>query len=271
MNELDVFFDQLWQQYSGISPQAVAIHRLFESEGEVLVNDHIAFRTFANSKISIDHLENEIFAMGYKHLDSYHFENKKLDARCYLHGKSPTKIFISELLWGNLSEKAQVILKNIISQADSTSHSCSKSLLSSGRLWALPTYADYLSLLNESEYAAWLSVWGLRANHFTLSVNHFKKYPELSQVVELLQKQGYKLNRSGGVIKGTKNDLLIQAATMADRLEIEFKDAGKQEISTCYYEFAQRFKQQDGRLYQGFVASSADKIFESTNSGVPHD
>lgn len=271
MNEQDVFFDQLWQQYSGISPQAVSIHRLFESEGEVLVNDHIAFRTFANSTISIDHLESEIFAMGYQHLDSYYFENKKLDARCYLHDKSPTKIFISELRWESLSVKAQALIENIILQADSTSNAYSGSLLNSGRLWALPSYADYLSLLEQSEYAAWLSVWGLRANHFTLSVNHFKKYPQLSQVVELLQKQGYKLNTSGGVLKGTKNDLLIQAATIADKIEVEFKDAGKQEISSCYYEFAQRFKQQDGQLYKGFVPSSADKIFESTDSGVVHD
>jgi len=270
MNERDVFFDRLWQQYSSISPQAVAIHRLFESEGEVLVNDHIAFRTLANSNISIDHLEKEIFAMGYQHLDSYHFENKKLDARCYLHAKSPTKIFISELLWENLSGKAQAILQNIILQVGSSANAYSGSLLSSGRLWKLPSYADYLSLLEQSEYAAWFSVWGLRANHFTLSVNHFKKYPQLSQVVALLQKQGYPLNKSGGVIKGTKDDLLIQAATMADQLEVEFKDAGKQAISTCYYEFAQRFKQKDGQLYQGFVPGSADKIFESTNSGVTH-
>lgn len=270
MNQLDVFFDQLWQQYCAISPQAVDIHRLFEGEGEVLVNDHIAFRTFANSKISIEHLESEIFAMGYQYLDSYHFEGKKLDARCYLHDKSPTKIFISELLWQNLSEKAQGILSNIVLQADSASNLYSGSLLSSGRLWELPSYADYLSLLDESEYAAWLSVWGLRANHFTLSVNHFKKYRQLPQVVELLQKQGYKLNASGGVIKGTKDDLLIQAATMADKLDVEFKDAGKQQISTCYYEFAQRFKQKNGQLYQGFVPGSADKIFESTNSGVAH-
>ena len=271
MNERDVFFERLWQQYSSISPQAAAIHRLFESEGEVLVNDHIAFRTFANSTISIDHLESEIFAMGYQYLDSYHFEDKKLDARCYLHDKSPTKIFISELLWENLSGKAQSILKNIIVQADSASHCCLGTLLSSGRLWALPSYADYLSLLEQSEYAAWLSVWGLRANHFTLSVNHFKKYPQLPQVVDLLQKQGYQLNTSGGVIKGTKEDLLIQAATMADKIEVEFEDAGKQEISSCYYEFAQRFKQKDGQLYQGFVPGSADKIFESTNSGVTYD
>lgn len=267
MTSLDLFFNRLWQQYSAISPQALAIHRLFESEGEVLVNDHIAFRTFANSGISIKHLEKEIFALGYQHLDSYHFEEKKLDARCYVHPESPTKIFISELLWQNLSETSQSILENIIKQANSAAAAHSNSRLSRGRLWDLPSYADYLALLNESEYAAWLSVWGIRANHFTLFVNHFRKYQQLSQVVALLQKQGYRLNAAGGVIKGKKEDLLIQAATMADKQLVDFKDAGKQEVSTCYYEFAQRFKQKDGRLFQGFVPDSADKIFESTNSG----
>ena len=267
MITLDLFFNKLWQQYSAISPQALAIHRLFAGEGEVLVNDHIAFRTFADSEISISHLEKEIFALGYRHLDSYHFEKKKLDARCYVHPQSPTKIFISELLWKNLSETSLSIIENIIKQASLAPGAHSDSRLSCGRLWDLPSYAEYLTLLKESEYAAWLSVWGLRANHFTLFVNHFRKYRQLSQVVALLQKQGYKLNTAGGVIKGEKEDLLIQAATMADKQLVDFKDAGRQEISTCYYEFAQRFKQKDGRLFQGFVPDSADKIFESTNIG----
>lgn len=273
MPALEQFFDKLWQQYSAISPQALAIHQLFESKGETLVNDHIAFRTFADSHISIDIVEDEILALGYRHLDSYQFEVKKLDARCYIHDKSPTKLFISELRWHELSDNAQAIIKDIIEQGHHTLKSplIDQSsvgitpLLSAGRLWQLPSYADYQTLAAESEYAAWLSVWGLRANHFTIFVNHLKHYPELSQVVELLQQQGYKLNNAGGVIKGSPIDLLIQAATMADTRMINFKDAGEQLVSSCYYEFAQRFKQENGQLYQGFVPNSADKIFESTN------
>jgi hypothetical protein len=275
MQALDVFFGKLWLQYRAICPQALSIHRLFESEGEVLVNDHVAFRTFGNSHISIDNLEAEILAMGYHHLDAYVFDDKKLDARCYIHGKSPTKIFISELRWQELSAKAQTIIQDLLEQAKihlkTDPIDALIPLLRAGRLWALPRYADYLTLLNESEYAAWLSVWGLRANHFTISVNHLKNYSKLSQVVELLQQQDYQLNTAGGVIKGSEADLLIQAATMADKLNVEFKDAGQQAISTCYYEFAQRFNQPDGLLYQGFVPSSADKIFESTDIGKPCD
>ena len=266
MTTLDQFFNRLWLQYTAITPQALAIQHLFTSEGEVLVNDHIAFRTFADCEISINFLEKEIFALGYEYLDSYHFAKKKLAARCYVHPESPTKIFISELLWQELSQTAQRILENIIAQANSSAAAPSGSRLSCGRLWDLPSYADYLTLLNESEYAAWLSVWGIRANHFTLFVNYFRKYPQLAQVVALLQKHGYRLNMAGGVIKGSPKQLLIQAATMADKQSVDFKDAGKQQISSCYFEFAQRFQKKDGQLYQGFVSDSADKIFESTNS-----
>ena len=59
----------------------------------------------------------------------------------------------------------------------------------------------------------------------------------------------------------------MRVAAPSDKQSVDFKDAGKQEISSCYYEFAQRFKQKDGRLFQGFVPDSADKIFESTDSG----
>ena len=273
MSVLDTFFTKLWQQYSVISPQAVDIHQLFERRGEELVNDHVAFRTFADSHIGIDILEDEVLALGYRHLDSYQFDVKKLDARCYVHDKSPTKIFISELRWQALSDASQVINQDIIEQAKATlkaplleqSSRGLIPLLSAGRLWQLPSYADYQTLASESEYAAWLSVWGLRANHFTIFVNHLKSTPELTDVVALLQQQGYQLNEAGGVIKGAPSDLLIQASTMADTCIVNFNDAGEQAISSCYYEFAQRFNQENGALYQGFVPLSADKIFESTN------
>ncbi len=52
---------------------------------------------------------------------------------------------------------------------------------------------------------------------------------------------------------------------MADRVEMEFAGGEKHVIPTCYYEFARRYPGPDGKLYEGFVAASADKIFESTN------
>jgi len=261
MNKLNNFFDTLWRQYIAICPQALAIHSLFESEGEVLINDHVAFRTFSNSLIAIDQLEAEIFSLGYSQFDDYHFKLKKLNARCYIHPNSATKIFISELITENLSESAQNIIESFTHQINHAS----KHTLSSGRLWTQPSLVDYQRLLAESEYAAWLSIWGLRANHFTLSVNHFKKYTQLPQVVEFLQQHAFSFNHSGGLIKGTETDFLIQAATMADQINVSFSDTKEQTVRSCYYEFSQRFKNQSGELYQGFVAKNADKIFESTD------
>ena len=43
---------------------------------------------------------------------------------------------------------------------------------------------------------------------------------------------------------------------------------GKYEVTSCYYEFAYRYPMADGTLFSGFVADSADKIFESTNMKV---
>ncbi len=72
------------------------------------------------------------------------------------------------------------------------------------------------------------------------------------------------MNSSGGEIKGSREELLQQSSIMADRSMVEFKE-GMREVPSCYYEFALRFKDKEGELYEGFIAASADKIFESTN------
>ena len=117
---------------------------------------------------------------------------------------------------------------------------------------------------DESEYAAWFYVFGFRANHFTVSINALKTYNNISSVNELLKKNGFLLNDSGGEIKGTKADLLQQSSTLADKVTVKFVE-GSFEVPCCYYEFAQRYPDANGKLYNGFVAKSADKIFESTN------
>ena len=267
MQYLDAFFETLWQQYTAITPQALAIHKLLKQREPTLVNDHVAFRTFAHSPYSISQLEPELFDLGFRAFDDYQFEKKKLIARSYIHKESPTKIFLSEILWQELPTSSQIIIKKIIEEKRDDKNLLNEPLsLSSGRLWSMPSYADYLVLLKDSEYAAWLSVWGLRANHFTIYVNYLKQYTHIQSVIELLQKHQYLLNEEGGLIKGTPQDYLVQASTMADKQLVKFADGNEHLIASCYYEFAQRFEQPDGAIYQGFVPSSADKIFESTNS-----
>jgi len=119
-------------------------------------------------------------------------------------------------------------------------------------------------LSEESEYAAWFYVFGFRANHFTVSINALKKYNDIHRVNDLLTKNGFVLNTSGGEIKGTPADLVQQSSTLADSVNVKFIE-GSFEVPCCYYEFAQRFPDSEGHLYNGFVAKSADRIFESTD------
>ena len=82
--------------------------------------------------------------------------------------------------------------------------------------------------------------------------------------IQALKDADYRLNMSGGEIKGSEEVLLKQSSTMADTAIATFSD-GELEIPSCFYEFAERFNMANGNEYTGFVAASADKIFESTN------
>ena len=81
---------------------------------------------------------------------------------------------------------------------------------------------------------------------------------------DFLKNNGFELNRSGGEIKGSAEQLLLQSSILADKVDVNFKE-GNKVIPSCYYEFAQRFPDKTGKLFSGFIADSADKIFESTN------
>ena len=72
------------------------------------------------------------------------------------------------------------------------------------------------------------------------------------------------LNDAGGEIQGTPDELLEQSSIRAGMVKFRFTE-GEFEIPGCYYEFAKRYPDSDGKLYSGFIAKSADKIFESTN------
>ena len=265
MKALTDFYHSLWHQYIQITPQARDIHQLFINFGEVPVNDHVAFRTFSDSAISLDVLEPKLLELGFQYFDEYHFEQKHLYARSYVHPLDNTKIFLSEILWHELSEPSQNIITFYLSKIDKNASVD----FTAGRLWPVPNLSEYKLLTRESEYAAWLLAWGLRANHFTIYINALKKFTEIEKVVSLLENNGFSLNSQGGVIKGSVDQGLMQISTMADEFELEFHDGERERISSCYYEFAQRFNPQnqsiDGDVYQGFVVSSANNIFESTS------
>jgi hypothetical protein len=267
-SKIDTLFANLWQDYLSITPSAHKIHQLLgEHEGAgnaALVNDHIALRTFNFEKVNLDKLAAHFLALGYEEKGQYTFEKKKLRAKHFEHANNnKPKVFISELLVEELSDEAQNIIQQMVTNIadDACEHD---GFLYSGTHWQISS-AQYETLLAESEYAAWMSAWGFRANHFTVSLNHMSHFKVLADVNAKLKDSGFVLNTSGGEIKGGSDVHLAQSSTMADKIEVQFTDS-KKVIPSCFYEFAQRYAMPCGTLYQGFVASSADKIFESTNS-----
>ncbi|MEM8864703.1 MAG: DUF1338 domain-containing protein [Planctomycetota bacterium] len=262
---ITAFMDSLWSDYTSITPQADRIYQAFTERGETVVNDHVAFRTLALEPIGLAKLEPHLLALGYTPFEPYEFPAKKLRAYGYLPPEATQpRVFLSELLVEELSPKSADILKKLASQVAADA-AADPSVMWRGPLWDPIAYDDYQQLVSESEYAAWFSTLGLRANHFTISVNHLNSCEEVEDVLQVVESLGYAINDSGGRVKGSPDRFLEQASTMADKQVIEFAGGEQHEVPTCYYEFAKRYMTPEGGLFQGFVAASADKIFESTD------
>ena len=262
---IDTVLENMWQDYLLLNPEAQRVVDTLLAEGETVVNDHIALRTFDVGAVALEECAKPFLEMGYEAKDEYFFDTKKLRAKHYEYAADPStpKIFISELLVSEFSAEFQTIVDSLVSCV-SPDQVRQANFFHFGRPWNLSS-SQYEALLEESEYGAWVAAIGYRPNHFTIFVNHLKKYADLETLNDFLKTNGFKLNTSGGEIKGTPQVFLEQSSTLANRVEIEFID-GKREIPSCYFEFAKRYPLDSGELYQGFVAKSADKIFESTNA-----
>ncbi len=264
MNHSEIF-NRLWKEYTHRNPSTLRIYNLFRAEGETVKNDHIAFRTFRNANTGIDQLAAVFLKSGYEFRGDYHFETKKLYAKHYEHitDSEAPRVFISELL---VDEFSPFLRETVRSWTDAIPGAISGSdeLIFAGNVSGTPSWPVYEKLRMESEYAAWLYVNGFCANHFTVSVNQLGKFNTLEKVNTFLKSHGFSLNDAGGEIQGTPAELLEQSSIRAEMVHVNFSE-GEYEIPGCYYEFAKRYPDTNGRLYSGFIAKSADRIFESTN------
>ena len=259
------WLNDFWEDYVVVCPDAGKIHSLLHSLGEPVVNDHIALRTFNRTPITRNEISQYFIERGYQQGENYSFPEKSLSATYYIHEDDcMPKVFISELLLEGFSSSFVGIIDKLIRSAQS--HIKSQGLSIPTMPWEPIPYSDYITLQTESEYAAWVAAMGIRANHFTVSVNHLKNIPDIPSLNQILKDNDFKLNHRGGEVKGSPQELLVQSSTMAKPISWPFAD-GNHEIPGCYYEFAQRFPDPDtGKLFEGFIAQSANKIFESTNA-----
>lgn len=263
--DVETIFDRLWNEYADRTPSAQKINDLFTSKGSKVYNDHVAFRTFDDERVNIDVLATPFLEVGYEERGDYTFETKKLYAKHYEHktDKDAPRVFISQLKTKEFSSFLQKQVSRLIDSVPS-SELAPENLIFKGRLWEQPSVDIYEKLQKESEYASWLYVNGFCSNHFTVDVNRLDGFDTLQEVNDFLKINGYEMNTSGGEIKGTPEQFLEQSSVLADKIPVDFQELTK-EITSCYYEFAFRYTMGNGELYSGFIARSADKIFESTD------
>lgn len=263
MMGLEKLLEKMWIDYCELNPAAKGIHDIFTAQGESVMNDHIALRTFNHPRLGIESLAKHFKKYGYIEKGDYVFEEKKLFAKHYDHpSEEMPKIFISELELQKVSPFIRNTINELVAEIPESLIE-NETFVMCGRPWKM-SYALYSELAKENEYASWVAAYGFRPNHFTININKLKKYNDIRILNEFVKANGYVLNKSGGEIKGSTADYLEQSSTMASEIPVRFDD-GTFNIPGCYYEFAKRYPMSNGKLYQGFVAKSADKIFESTN------
>ena len=266
MKQYNETFQRFWNDYSAQNPSAKRINDLFTAEGEAVEHDHIALRTFNDPRINIDVVARVFTDQGYEARGKYDFKAKKVFGRHFEHPTDPNapKVFISELLLEHFSDYLQQTVREKLDSIEQNLYK-DPEVVFGGSIWGKIPFETYNKLREESEYAAWTLVYGYRANHFAIKVNALKGFHTLQEVNTFVKQNGYAMNTSSGnEIYGKPEELLEQSATRAEKRLVDFSD-GAFEIPSCFYEFTLRYPDENGKLYSGFKAANADKIFESTN------
>lgn len=288
-SELDTILNGLFKTYFERVPDVQKITNAMIKKGwvssqEDIINDHVAFRTLGVPNLGIKSFEKIFLKHGYQKKEFYSFEVKKLNAYWYAPPKpNLPRIFISELRVNELSETAQQIIRKythsiIKDPIDNIDLNNASEVIEffEKPLWELPTLKDFDTLLNESEYAAWVIYNRYYLNHYTISVHELPEgFDRLEKFNEFLIDLGIKLNDSGGIIKTSEDGLLLQSSSVAEMIKADFSDHKTKEIAGSYVEFAERkilpeFQNlnQDQIMAEhrrdGFETANADKIFEST-------
>jgi len=258
-------------------PDAMRVFEICEGRGDIVKNDHIAFRT-----LDMRSLLKLFLYYGYevrfddeKTKMPFNFKAKKLTAVWLKHPNfDMPRVFISEIRLKELGRETQDIVAPYLAQLEDPIDSLNLDdasavidYLHSG-LWPTPTHSDYQKTGEESEYLAWVLYNEYYLNHFTLTVNAldsfgFKKTLEdviqkdqsdddyLSELREVyvsfmknfnkfLRDQGFGLNApSGNELNISADGLLLQSSTQANMVTGKFPD-GDFEVPGSYVEFAYR-------------------------------
>ena len=219
--------------------------------------DHFAIRTLNLNGISMEDRAVFFKTNGYEYKGGFEFPEKKIIAQYFQHPDARLpKVFISELQVDQLSLSSRKLLESLFK--DVTIGSCDLECPPPLNI----SSDSYLSLREESQYAAWISVFGFQPNHYALLVNSLGKKVSIQGVMNALRELPVGIDFNCNVM-GSKHAKVEQFSTNSDWVEFEFLDK-RELIPGPYLEFIQRHPDETGALYQGYLEGNANKLFEST-------
>ena len=294
-----LLFSRLWELYLDRVSYAKKYAELVTQKGGIVVNDHIAFRTFkthtGEQPEGIRAIKHILNIFGYKPAAQYAFQKKKLNAVHFEHPDEMfPKIFVSQLEVEELPGWAQLIIKNTVKEtpyllsdasielmqilkAKGTLNSEAAEILLSDltqyfrRPWKIPIKEEVLQLNDVSQYAAWTLLHGNSVNHFTAYINfqNVPEWPDIEATSRGLELEGIPMKQ---LIEGNKGSKLRQTATLAVKEEVDvIGEDGPEKINWtyAYYELAERgFIETGGnkKLFSGFLGEQATHLFDMTKT-----
>ncbi|KAL1196248.1 2-oxoadipate dioxygenase/decarboxylase [Cardamine amara subsp. amara] len=246
-------FENILKTYLKKNPTAKKIWELVQSvDNEKIFYDHFTFKTLKVDGYGIDSLSSFFMDYGYKVKGEYDFTNKKLRARWFsppdVHvpddghglGTGPLpQLVLAEVLVDELSPESQEIIKKYLKPEGGKQALLSSTLGS--LIWEKPTWTDFKQLAKENEFAAWALIHGYTMNHLAISNHRLKhRFSDIKCLKEYLEEKGFELNKDGGVLKVSQDDLLLQISSISEKLAVEFADGVTQTIPASYVEFIDR-------------------------------
>jgi hypothetical protein len=233
--------DVLWEAYARHVPYARTFERL---AGEQLKNDHVAFRS-----LDLEPIARVFERLGWERKARYDFADAHLNA-LYLGKPGHPRIFVSELRLDELSSRARQILAQLPEAEAAPATDDPRALAAWFRGPGLrPRERELLELEAESQYGAWLLLFGREVNHFTASV------PDVALWQQRMKDAGIPMKDE---LEGEPGAGLRQTATRAANRKVQLAE-GERDWPYAYLEIAER-----NGGFDGFVAKQARQLFEMT-------
>lgn len=287
-------FDELRRgllaRYLGRTPSAVAAVSLLASRGAHVHNDHVAMRSFVDSRgqSGLAFLVDFFRAFGYAVRDPVLIPGLPVNAT-WLEPPEQTdwpKVFVSELRASELpAEAAHIVhahVDGVYARRAARLHQALACDASASELLELldtppwnPTAAEEErvraagkaepALANATEYAAWTLTHAHRINHLTILHNTLALdgVSRLSDLNALLRDAGLEFNPAGGedgFTQGSRELRLQQSSTRADLVPHTFGCGAQRPVPCAFLELIHRH---DG--FDGFLGQNAKGIFSSTH------